>query len=339
MTDALWRHFNYDEKFFVVQRYVMNLNAVNSNLCFATVMPCLALFGIVSCWRPQAIANPSTNDVGSLTDARAETEDAEQTGTDLAAASDTQIIEDDAAIVCQADCEAKVCGTDGCGGSCGLCEGAQDLCVDGACVCQPDCVNKNCGTDGCGGSCGSCHVTTQICSSTQNCVDAPCETAVCGVCDEIDISTIAAVFGSLGADHGNLPITTAVFRDWPITTELEVEFPAGAGARFTINHFPGESWSIYEGSTMEGAGMVACWDKVGSGINCLNWDWWTMGNGGYKSFDWPIGRPVAHMLFSVADQKRTNIRYFESWPYNNVVRPDVYNTDTVGTGMLRRNCR
>jgi hypothetical protein len=37
----------------------------------------------------------------------------------------------------------------------------QDGCSNGACVkkCAPDCINKQCGGDGCGGSCGSCNGT------------------------------------------------------------------------------------------------------------------------------------------------------------------------------------
>ncbi len=57
---------------------------------------------------------------------------------------------------CKPACAGKVCGDDGCGGSCGECEGFQEACVDGQCVCQPDCAGKACGDDGCGGSCGSC---------------------------------------------------------------------------------------------------------------------------------------------------------------------------------------
>jgi hypothetical protein len=60
--------------------------------------------------------------------------------------------------VCEPQCEGKVCGADGCGGTCGLCdEGFK--CEEGACVediCTPDCEGFNCGDDGCGGSCGEC---------------------------------------------------------------------------------------------------------------------------------------------------------------------------------------
>ena len=80
---------------------------------------------------------------------------------------------------CQPDCEAKQCGDDGCGGSCGECEALQacgeaglceclfeecageccpnadEICHKEAC-CLPDCTGKECGSDGCGGVCDEC---------------------------------------------------------------------------------------------------------------------------------------------------------------------------------------
>ena len=47
---------------------------------------------------------------------------------------------------CTSDCIDKVCGDDGCGGSCGGCED-QFQCQDGTCVYQPDCGNTTCDTD------------------------------------------------------------------------------------------------------------------------------------------------------------------------------------------------
>jgi len=61
---------------------------------------------------------------------------------------------------CVADCDGRVCGSDGCGWFCG--DGCADglACVDGACVdgCTPTpvvCETAECGDDGCGGSCGT----------------------------------------------------------------------------------------------------------------------------------------------------------------------------------------
>lgn len=55
------------------------------------------------------------------------------------------------------DCTGKVCGPDGCGGSCGACpEGLACNLLTGACPCTAKCAGKECGDDGCGGSCGAC---------------------------------------------------------------------------------------------------------------------------------------------------------------------------------------
>lgn len=62
----------------------------------------------------------------------------------------------DGSCECVADCTARECGDDGCGASCGVCSGALEACVDGVCVCQPTCTDRECGDDGCGGNCGEC---------------------------------------------------------------------------------------------------------------------------------------------------------------------------------------
>jgi hypothetical protein len=56
---------------------------------------------------------------------------------------------------CAPQCTSRVCGADGCGGSCGTCD-AGTICSGGACACAPQCSGKACGPDACGGSCGTC---------------------------------------------------------------------------------------------------------------------------------------------------------------------------------------
>lgn len=78
-------------------------------------------------------------------------------------------VSDDLAPDC--DCAWRVCGPDGCGGSCGECEGT-DVCDAGACVhTEPvcSCVGKECGDDGCGVLCGNCA------GGWQECVAGKCE--------------------------------------------------------------------------------------------------------------------------------------------------------------------
>ncbi|MBI5495331.1 MAG: hypothetical protein HY904_09890 [Deltaproteobacteria bacterium] len=56
---------------------------------------------------------------------------------------------------CTIDCAGRTCGSDGCGGQCGVCTGSS-YCDGTQCVCSPDCTNRWCGDDGCGGTCGDC---------------------------------------------------------------------------------------------------------------------------------------------------------------------------------------
>lgn len=70
----------------------------------------------------------------------------------------SQLEVDVAPDLCVPECGEKVCGDDGCGGSCGECEGEGEECQEGECVvpCIPDCEGKQCGDGGCGWSCGTC---------------------------------------------------------------------------------------------------------------------------------------------------------------------------------------
>ncbi len=70
-------------------------------------------------------------------------------------------------VACEPDCDGRVCGTDGCDGSCGAC-GEGETCEAGGCVCEPDCDGRECGADGCDGSCGAC-------APGDACVDGQCE--------------------------------------------------------------------------------------------------------------------------------------------------------------------
>jgi len=110
-------------------------------------------------------------------------------GPEVAATPDSTNAEE---IVCVPDCEDMVCGPDGCGGECGQCEGANDICKDGECVCVPSCANKFCGDNGCGGSCGQCGekftCVGGICACIPDCTDKECGSdgclGSCGFCDQ-----------------------------------------------------------------------------------------------------------------------------------------------------------
>ena len=79
-------------------------------------------------------------------------------------------------VCCAAACEGRECGPDGCGGSCGVCDD-RTVCLDGAC-CLPDCRERDCGPDGCGGSCGECS-EAGFCQGGHCCVPS-CDGLECG---------------------------------------------------------------------------------------------------------------------------------------------------------------
>ncbi|HOX42251.1 MAG TPA: hypothetical protein PK668_01575, partial [Myxococcota bacterium] len=102
---------------------------------------------------------------------------------------------------CLPDCAGRVCGDDGCDGSCGECDTAGgEVCVvaTGTCeVCAPDCTGRVCGADPvCGASCGEC-AAGESCDADGLCqpgcspdcqgrecgMDPVCGTLDCGACD------------------------------------------------------------------------------------------------------------------------------------------------------------
>lgn len=81
---------------------------------------------------------------------------------------------------CETTCEGKDCGDDGCGHSCGTCPGGQE-CQAGVCVCMPKCAGKECGDDSCGGKCGICQGVNVSCSNGKCvCSGEECGPSCCG---------------------------------------------------------------------------------------------------------------------------------------------------------------
>jgi len=74
---------------------------------------------------------------------------------------------------CTPQCEGKLCGDNGCGGTCGSCPKEFNCNTDGQCVsnaCVPQCDGRVCGFDGCDGTCGECE-EEQSCNPQGACVD------------------------------------------------------------------------------------------------------------------------------------------------------------------------
>ena len=64
---------------------------------------------------------------------------------------------DGACLPCVPDCEGRVCGDDGCTGSCGGCPADEVCTLAGSCItCVPQCDGVTCGDNSCGGTCGAC---------------------------------------------------------------------------------------------------------------------------------------------------------------------------------------
>ena len=85
---------------------------------------------------------------------------------------------------CEPVCDARACGNDGCGGSCGTCAGNSTCDTQGQCVanCTPSCEGKSCGDNGCGGSCGTCG-SGLSCDARDQCVadcTPSCDGQSCG---------------------------------------------------------------------------------------------------------------------------------------------------------------
>jgi hypothetical protein len=72
---------------------------------------------------------------------------------------------------CTPNCSGKLCGDNGCGGSCGTCTGGKTCNASGQCVssCTPNCAGKTCGDNGCGGACGTC-TGGKTCNASGQCV-------------------------------------------------------------------------------------------------------------------------------------------------------------------------
>ena len=84
---------------------------------------------------------------------------------------------------CVPQCIGLTCGDDGCGGLCGTCPTDWECVEPGICMsCVPDCEGKSCGGDGCEGSCGSCGLNKECDFDTGQCVECipDCGDKVCG---------------------------------------------------------------------------------------------------------------------------------------------------------------
>jgi hypothetical protein len=87
-------------------------------------------------------------------------------------------------------CEQKICGDNGCGGSCGTCEAGQ-VCADGRCVSSCPSGQKICA--------GNCIPSNQCCTNTDCGPDAPrcCRGTCSQCCTEADCPPSAVCFNAV----------------------------------------------------------------------------------------------------------------------------------------------
>lgn len=123
-----------------------------------------------------------------------------------------------AAIPKEASCVGQCGGMALAGCSCkGGCAAAKSCCLDveTACGCQANCDGKTCGPDGCGGVCGQC-ATGEACDGA-NCTDDPCDPDPCtghGACNA-KTSECACKIGFGGA---NCAVCDVGFAGYPTCT-------------------------------------------------------------------------------------------------------------------------
>jgi len=131
-------------------------------------------------------------------------------------------------------CEGKECGENGCGGSCGICPGAQDQCLDGQCICQPACEGKQCGDDGCGGQCGPCP-NGEACNDQFQCLAGTWYDETSGLTWVNQIDSIGG-----GWDQGdNTPAATAFCQNLQLAGLSDWRLPTISELRTLIRGCPG----------------------------------------------------------------------------------------------------
>jgi endoglucanase len=127
---------------------------------------------------------------------------------------------------CTPDCSGKVCGNDGCGGSCGSCAGGQTCNTSGQCVasCTPNCAGKVCGNDGCGGSCGTC-TGAQACNASGQCV----ATGLPSPWLSSDIGAVGAVGSSTSPSSGAFTLNGSGADIWGAADEFHYAYQPVSG--------------------------------------------------------------------------------------------------------------
>ena len=132
--------------------------------------------------------------------------------------------------VCTPDCAGKECGSDGCGGSCGVCPANKPYCnMAFQCeACEPDCEGKTCGGDGCGGSCGACPVGWA-------CLSGSCDPPECAgdvILYEEDFSECNEGAITVVDDQPDDPVTWMAMEDGALSGPCALHFGDPVGGTY-----------------------------------------------------------------------------------------------------------
>ncbi len=116
-------------------------------------------------------------------------------GTSCGSCTAPESCQPDLTCACLPDCTGRECGDDGCGGSCGTCTGAGEVCEEasGQCqVCVPNCAGRECGPDPtCGSSCGTCAIPGESCDASGQCVAGdPCPNGAVTIAQIQDVDAV-----------------------------------------------------------------------------------------------------------------------------------------------------
>ena len=170
-----------------------------------------------------------------------------------------------------------VCGSDGCGGSCGTCSGSTPNCINYQCsanTCTPSCVGKTCGDDGCGGSCGNCLLANSVstCSASYSCVISSCSTGYAN-CDSNTTNGCETLLGTITncASCGNQCSTgQTCTNNVCVTPSTPTTWQTGIVSWWNLNgntqDSVGTNHGTNNGATLLSSGCVSgsCYDFDGS---------------------------------------------------------------------------
>jgi len=204
---------------------------------------------------------------------------------------------------CIPECDGKACGSDGCGGVCGICS-ADKVCiahecvcpgsmvlVENECVCIPMCVDMGidmeCGPDGCGGYCGNGVSQTKGCPEGCYCFAGKCHCRascspecdggfVCmdGECQEATCSLVLQCNEFCDAGGGPIDVWLACFDACVTSVPIDVILAYNDFFGCMIDHCHGyfdDQPNPYDAAICDGQCVdeyYACWPP-GDG-NCLD---------------------------------------------------------------------